>query len=217
MGRAPAPREKAECAHVCARVHRDAAWPWGSGRTPLFVPRRDPAPRAGCARVTLHPSPQDTTVVFSQSHPTARLRGLLCTLQRFQVCFPALANHFPSSGTSESQRAPGALPQGRQLGSGMQGWGLLMPSRRELEPLSRASVWPRRIDPNWLFFPWFHLNTITSLSHHYLAAPLGNTFFRSPCLPNCPNIIFFKEVRTCSGTRRAWGTHSRSFRRPGRS
>lgn len=112
---------------------------------------------------------------------------------------------------------PGALPQGWQLGSGMQGWGLLMPSRRELEPLSRASVWPRRIDPNWLFFPQFHLNTITSLSHHYLAAPLGNTFFRSPCLPNCPNIIFFKEVRTCSGTRRAWGTQCHSFRRPGRS
>lgn len=116
------PRGKKPSAHVCARVHRDAAWPWGSGRTPLFVPRRDPAPRAGCARVTLRPSPQDTTVVFSHSHLTARPRGLLCTLQRFQVCFPALANHFPSSGTSESQRAtwraaPG--PAAQQWDAGM--------------------------------------------------------------------------------------------------
>lgn len=148
-----------------------------------LCPQVGPAPRAGCARATLCPK------CFSPLSPHSQAQGLLCTLQRFQVCCPALGNHFPSSGTSESHRVtwhsvPGTVSLA-QLG--MQGWALLMPPLRQLEPLSQAGQ--DFGTQAAFFFSWIHLNTITSPSRRCLAAPLQNTFFRSPCLPNCPNII----------------------------
>lgn len=119
-----------------------------------LCPQVGPAPRAGCARATLCPK------CFPPLSPHSQAQGLLCTLQRFQVCCPALGNHFPSSGTSESHRVtwhsvPGTA---RDAGVGFAD----ATSETTRAPLTG---WPRLWDPSCLFL------FLDSSQHHNLPQP----------------------------------------------